>query len=224
MTRRTPCSTSSTELAWRRRWTISTISRSHRRSSSRGVDRCRVAGPQRDHDVARAGAGAACVGVSTTVPRMSASASERPSFNDWFDGWCLVCGEHHRFVRDRIGARETFRCPSCNASLRYRGQARALLRHFESLAADCVATLVQSPQFRQLEKWEPGQLGPFRRHLRKVEGYQVSTYAPDAQPGEVRDGVRCEDLMRLSYPSDSFDLVITSDVFEHVRRPARRVR
>ena len=55
--------------------------------------------------------------------------------------------------------------------------------------------------------------------MRTVKGYQVSRYTPDAQPGEVRDGVRCEDLMRLSYPSDSFDLVITSDVFEHVREP-----
>jgi SAM-dependent methyltransferase len=40
-----------------------------------------------------------------------------------------------------------------------------------------------------------------------------------AAPGEVRDGVRCEDLMRLSFADQSFDLVVTSDIFEHVRHP-----
>ncbi len=33
--------------------------------------------------------------------------------------------------------------------------------------------------------------------------------------------MRCEDLMRLSFASESIDLVITSDIFEHIRHPYR---
>jgi SAM-dependent methyltransferase len=32
----------------------------------------------------------------------------------------------------------------------------------------------------------------------------------------VVDGVRSEDLMRLTYPNDSFDLILTSETLEHV--------
>jgi SAM-dependent methyltransferase len=38
-------------------------------------------------------------------------------------------------------------------------------------------------------------------------------------PGTLRDGLRCEDLMALTFDDESFDLVVTSDIFEHVRRP-----
>ena len=34
-----------------------------------------------------------------------------------------------------------------------------------------------------------------------------------------REGVQCQDLMHLTYEDDSFDLVLSSDIFEHVRKP-----
>jgi SAM-dependent methyltransferase len=39
--------------------------------------------------------------------------------------------------------------------------------------------------------------------------------------GASRNGFRCEDLERQTFPDGSFDLVITQDVFEHVLDPAR---
>jgi SAM-dependent methyltransferase len=70
--------------------------------------------------------------------------------------------------------------------------------------------------------FEPGGSGDLRRYLRPLAGFVRSLYDPAVAPGdEVRDGVRCEGLTRLSFASASFDLVITSDIFEHVRHPAR---
>jgi SAM-dependent methyltransferase len=40
-------------------------------------------------------------------------------------------------------------------------------------------------------------------------------------PGKERDGIRCEDLRDLTFQDDAFDLVISSDIFEHVRDPMR---
>jgi SAM-dependent methyltransferase len=55
--------------------------------------------------------------------------------------------------------------------------------------------------------------------LRDISGYVSSCYWPDVTPGEVHDGTRCEDLRSLTFSDDSLDLVITSDIFEHVRTP-----
>ncbi len=42
-------------------------------------------------------------------------------------------------------------------------------------------------------------------------------FGPEAAPGEVVEGVRNEDLCNLSFSSESFDVLISLDVLEHVR-------
>lgn len=116
-----------------------------------------------------------------------------------------------------IGA--SYVCPACQSSLRYQGQARVLVQRYARHGATCLAALCHESEFQALRIWEPGELGPFRAHLRGLAGYETSSYWAEVAPGDTREGVRCEDLMALTYPSASLDLVITSDVFEHVRRP-----
>jgi SAM-dependent methyltransferase len=91
---------------------------------------------------------------------------------------------------------------------------RAFARH----GAQSLVELVDESEFRRLRIFEPGTLGPFRRYLRDLDGYVQSSYAPTDRRARWR-GVRSEDLMDLSFDSETFDLVITSDIFEHVRRP-----
>ena len=43
-----------------------------------------------------------------------------------------------------------------------------------------------------------------------------SEYFEGYQSGEYRDGVLCQNVEQLSFPDDSFDLVISEDVLEHV--------
>jgi SAM-dependent methyltransferase len=142
-----------------------------------------------------------------------------PTAVSWYDGDCWICGEHGRFNRYTIPIGANFCCPSCGASHRYQGQARVLVTRYARQGATCLAELCSEPEFAALRVWEPGQLGPFRPHLRALAGYETSTYRPDDAPGSLRDGVPSQDLMALTYEADRFDLVITSDVFEHVRRP-----
>jgi SAM-dependent methyltransferase len=138
---------------------------------------------------------------------------------DSFDGTCNVCGLDQRFTRGSETAREGYRCSNCDASLRYRGQADALIRCYAQRGSRSIAELVNEPDFARLAVWEPGVLGPFRMYLEWLPNYVMSDFWPDVRPGDTRDGVRCEDLMNLTLPFDSFDLVITSDIFEHVRKP-----
>lgn len=62
------------------------------------------------------------------------------------------------------------------------------------------------------------QITPFYQTLRKINPrLSGSEYlGPDVPKGAIVNGIRHEDAMALTYPSDSFDLLFSIDVFEHV--------
>ena len=155
---------------------------------------------------------------ATAVVAGKAAAAVVPD-DDEFAGTCNICGHDQVFVRRNASLREGYRCGSCKASLRYRGQADAIIRTYARHGAATIAALVHEPEFAALSFWEPGVLGPFREHFATMPSYVMSDYWPDVAPGDSRDGVRCEDLMSLTFADSSYDLVVTSDIFEHVRHP-----
>jgi SAM-dependent methyltransferase len=115
--------------------------------------------------------------------------------------------------------REGYSCPACDGSLRYQAQAQTLVRSLSRDGASSVAELAAEERFRSLAIYEPGTLGPFRDLLGPLPDYTTSAYWPDVDEGDDRDGLRCENLMHLTFDDGRFDLVITSDIFEHVRKP-----
>jgi SAM-dependent methyltransferase len=117
--------------------------------------------------------------------------------------------------------RETFPCPTCRASLRYRHQAEVLLAHYSTRGSASVEELCREPRFAFAAIFEPGIVGPFRTRLSSLPGYVCSGYWADVTPGDSRDGVRCEDLEALSFGDQTLDLILSSDIVEHVRHPDR---
>lgn len=147
-----------------------------------------------------------------------------PAPLDAFDARCAICGDRCRFVKDERATRESYACPSCRGSLRYQGQARVLLQQFSRRDSSSIAELVRERAFRRLHIWEPGEIGPFRRYLTTLRHYERSSYSPDSTSGERHNGLRYEDLMATTFSSDRFDLIVTSDILEHVRKPYRAFR
>ena len=133
-------------------------------------------------------------------------------------GECGVCGHTGEYVRSDLPTRESYHCQACGASLRYRQQASAITAAYGQPGAPFVKWLDQD-SVRELVIYEPGIVGPFRHLLRGLPGYCNSYYWPGIAPGEEHEGVRCEDLRRLTFADDSMDLVISSDIYEHVRGP-----
>ena len=138
---------------------------------------------------------------------------------DGYTDCCTVCGHTGYLRREEKSIRETYRCGGCGASLRYREQARLILNHFSREGSERLADLAAESEFQNLEIYEPGLIGPFRKFFQKLPHYHTSYFWDDVEPGESREGVRCQDLMHLTYEDDSFDLVLSSDIFEHVRKP-----
>lgn len=83
------------------------------------------------------------------------------------------------------------------------------------------------PQWRDLTIHESSPIlgrGPSRRLIAEAAGYLPSYYYPNVPPGEDLNGVRSENLEKLSFPDESIDLHLTQDVFEHLFDPAAAFR
>lgn len=65
--------------------------------------------------------------------------------------------------------------------------------------------------------YELSSRGALSRYLLTRYGKVTrSEYYDDVTPGEFKNGVQCQDVQRLTYPDESFDLVTSTEVFEHV--------
>ena len=65
--------------------------------------------------------------------------------------------------------------------------------------------------------YELSSAGALARYLRRrFDRPYFSEYFDRVAPGEICHGVPCQDVQQLLLPDDSFDLVTSTEVFEHV--------
>jgi SAM-dependent methyltransferase len=70
--------------------------------------------------------------------------------------------------------------------------------------------------------YELSSRGALCRYLRRTFArVTVSELFDDVPPGGFRGGVQCQDVQRLTYADAAFDLVTSTEVFEHVPDDAR---
>ena len=75
----------------------------------------------------------------------------------------------------------------------------------------------QIPDLRTCDVYELSARGPLVEFLRRsARTLTTSEYFSDVAPSASRNGVRCEDVQRLTFADASFDLVTHTEVFEHV--------
>ena len=78
---------------------------------------------------------------------------------------------------------------------------------------------------REAAVYELSSRGALCRYLRRTfPRLTVSELFDDVAPGAYKDGVQCQDVQRLTYASGSFDLVTSTEVFEHVPDDAAAFR
>jgi SAM-dependent methyltransferase len=121
-----------------------------------------------------------------------------------------------------------FRCPSCGPSVLVRIAPNAIgvrcLRCAASAATLSLIAVLQSarPRFAAEAVYELSARGPFVDFLRRcVPRLTCSEFFDDVPRGERRDGVLCQDVQQLTFTDASFDVVTSTEVFEHVADDAR---
>ena len=162
-------------------------------------------------------------------------------------GYCAVCGSDSSFrfdstiitpqlqkawgISDNLveafNRKESMFCSYCGASLRIRHLATVLMQTFLQISGtscESVVELLRNKEFRQLKIAEINACGALHSYLKDHPNLYYSEWLPDGKPGEVHDGVRCEDLQCLTYPDNYFDIILTSETLEHVPDPDRAWR
>jgi SAM-dependent methyltransferase len=121
-------------------------------------------------------------------------------------GRCPYCGPT-LFVRLNLQS-GGLRCARCSAGIVQLSLGWALREQVGSVAA--------------LDVCELSARGALAAYLhRNARTAAISEYFPDIAPGSVHEGVRVEDVQRLTYADASFDLVTHTEVLEHVPDDAR---
>ncbi len=132
-------------------------------------------------------------------------------------GFCPLCSRLTVFRHWGVNFRETGRCVSCGSINRHRQIALVLGACFE-----------HDRRYRRfssnnLKIYNLEANGAMHRTLVRNKGtelYCASEFlGKDRRCGEIYDGVRHEDAHKLSFPDETFDLVISSEVWEHLHSP-----
>jgi len=135
-------------------------------------------------------------------------------------GKCFVCGNNVDFQIEKGFSLREVGCPICQGTKRSRDLAKAIIKTY--LKDETLSLAEGSDYLRELAIYEAQASGPIHEYLSKLPKYTCSEYFDNVPPGSVSgSGIRCEDLRRLTFPNDSFDLVITQDVFEHINNPEK---
>jgi hypothetical protein len=130
------------------------------------------------------------------------------------------CGWDKKFTEE-INITNTLNCSCCLAKFRVRCAAESLLKYFWQGKIKSISELINQMQEDKLT-WialETASVGGIFSDYRNLKGIVKSEYFDDVERGKSKDGVRSEDLQNLTFDANTFDAVISLDVFEHIADP-----
>jgi SAM-dependent methyltransferase len=121
-------------------------------------------------------------------------------------GYCPCCENHVKFSSKHAWLRDHYLCSNCKCIPR----ERHLTYMIESVL----------PNWRELSIHEssPCKRGASVKLKENCEHYIASHYYPDSDD-EYIDGYKNIDLQNQNFKDETFDLIVTQDVFEHIPAP-----
>jgi SAM-dependent methyltransferase len=151
------------------------------------------------------------LGQVLTRLRSSGPAAEPASPPPLLDveGFCPVCDQATRFQSWSTWLRDGLICLNCHSAPR----ARAFYTVLERVR----------PNWRELTIHESSPSAGESKLARDCPGYLVSQFDPALPLGGRGPDWRNEDLSQQTFPDESFDIVVTQDVFEHLLEPDRAI-
>lgn len=122
-------------------------------------------------------------------------------------GFCPCCEKEVFFIARNPWLRDHFKCSNCNCIPRERALMLTIKNEYPNW------------QHLKIHESSPGTRGHSVLLRKKAKSYTETQYFPNEELGCIVNGIRCEDLEQQTFPDGQFDLVITSDVMEHIYEP-----
>ncbi|MBI5640862.1 MAG: class I SAM-dependent methyltransferase [Nitrospirae bacterium] len=126
------------------------------------------------------------------------------------DGYCVTCDSETTFSSSNEWLRDFYLCGNCGSIPRERALMYCIERYY--------------PKWKDLSVHEssPSHRGASAKLKKYCKNYLASHFFSGIPPGKIHSsGFRNEDLENQTFADESFDLVITQDVMEHIFDPAR---
>jgi SAM-dependent methyltransferase len=135
-------------------------------------------------------------------------------------GYCPICGLLTVMGPWHENLRETGCCRICKSINRQRQITYVLLEILSESTGSSMRRLSDLNRVGDLSIYNAEASGGLHFHLSNLVGYVFSEYfGPNYAPGEFVDGIRHENILDLTFPDCNFDVVLTSEVFEHIPSP-----
>lgn len=124
-------------------------------------------------------------------------------------GHCPCCEQEVNFIARNSWLRDNFKCDNCNSIPRERALIQVIKKEY--------------PNWKELKVHEssPGNRGHSVTLKTNVKEYTETQFFVKEPLGELINGIRNENLENLTFNDETFDLVITSDVMEHIYEPEK---
>ena len=133
------------------------------------------------------------------------TGSQTPEHAHASAGWCACCRSETTFIETGSWLRDQFLCERCQSIPRFRAVSHTLDTYFPA--------------------WEQAALHEFAPPADFVGRYCAHYSSSPWAEGLVHEDTRgTERLDRLSFADNTFDLVVTQDVLEHVFDPGAALR
>lgn len=134
---------------------------------------------------------------------------------------CTVCGFLTAFRIEHDNLRETCICATCGATNRHRQVAYVLCATLSRVREKPIVSLSEiESAWPDVAIYNTEARGPVHARLSALPGYQASEYfGPTLEGGQHVGEVMHQNLQKLSFSNHCFDVVLSSDVFEHIPDP-----
>lgn len=128
-------------------------------------------------------------------------ASHNVLWRELTDEWCIS-----NYEVEYINRQQGLVCKECNSNWRSAALAFAIMRCYGYVGF--FQDFVQEKQVQDLQILEINEAGGLTKFLRQIPGHKLMVY-PQL------------DMMNMKLPDMSFDLIVHSDVLEHIKYPIR---
>ena len=134
--------------------------------------------------------------------------------------FCPVCGEKSNISPFTANMRESGFCSNCGSWNRQRLLAILLIKDIQKRFNLRIESLSSKNIPDNIRIFNAEWFGAIHKTLKHISGYSWSKYSGSKyRSGEIVEGVTHQDLQETSFQDNQFDIVLTSDVLEHIPEP-----